>query len=224
MDWWLYKRGTTWISFQPFFSTLYFIHNDTGASWRGEIIWIWYAIVFIVHSQKDELPGISGIRRILAIAPIRPRIALRPVVYLMTMALRCPLNWETIHSVKRWHRKTAKLVQSYVNCISMVQRRHIMVIAVPLAGILTYRHEPLPLLELFSAWISAPSHQPILGIVNQYVSLSVTTYSGEKVLPALLTFSKTSFGLRIMSPGVGSSFFVERLTLPLSRSWLSIIT
>ena len=141
----------------------------------------------IVHSHKDGLPGISGIRCILAIAPIRPRVALPPVLCLMTMDLRYPLNWETIHSVKRWHRKTDKLFQSHVtlvyekscvNCITSVHSRHIMVIAVPPAGILTCRHEPLPLLELFSAWISAPFHQPNLGIACQFVCNDIFWWKG----------------------------------------------
>lgn len=49
-------------------------------------------------------------------------------------------------------------------------------------------------------------------------------FNERRVTRYKITFSKTSFGLRIMSPGVGSNFFVERLTRPLSRSWLSIMT
>lgn len=39
-----------------------------------------------------------------------------------------------------------------------------------------------------------------------------------------LTLSNTSWGLRSMSPGVGSSFLVDRLIRPRSESWLRIIT
>ena len=48
--------------------------------------------------------------------------------------------------------------------------------------------------------------------------------SNNKRFSEGITFSKTSFGLRIISPGVGSNFLVERLTRPLSRSWLNIMT
>lgn len=67
-----------------------------------------------------------------------------------------------------------------------------------------------------SAWFSKSNHMSVSYIKHIQPKKMLFLF--------ILTFSKTSLGLRIMSPGVGSSFFVERLTRPLSRSWLSIIT